>query len=249
MMAAVAFSQTAVSPDVLVGLRIARADAGAEVRQAQLSKTNWISCDHRDEFLQQLLRRDEQVRIVHREAAHARQARQFAALLVAVDRAEFRQPHGQIAVGAQFALVDHDVVRAVHRLEQELFAIHLNRAVLAVLVVRIVPGRAVQVQLADVRRHDRQIAAINLRLAQEAFQRLAQDRAFRLPQRQTLADQRIDHEQAELRAQDAVIARLGFFEQVQVFLQLLGGFPGRAVDARQHLRYARRRASRHPPEP
>src|SRR5690606_29147564 len=68
-----------------------------------------------------------------------------------------------------------------------------------------------------------------------AFERIAQRRAVGLPQRQALADQRAEREQVELFAQYAVIAALGFFEQVKVVLQIFGRFPRRTVNARELL--------------
>ncbi len=97
------------------------------------------------------------------------------------------------------------------------------------------PGRAVQVQVADVRRDHRLIAVVELRLPQPAFQRVAQDRAIRLPERQALAHQRAEREQIQPLADDAVIALAGFFEQVDIVLELLRRLPSRAVDARQLL--------------
>ncbi len=61
---------------------------------------------------------DEKVGIVLRETADPGHARQLAGLLEPVDRTELRQPHGQVSVAAGHRLVDLDVVRAVHRLEQ-----------------------------------------------------------------------------------------------------------------------------------
>ena len=60
----------------------------------------------------------EQVGVVLGQAADAEHAVQFARLLVAVDGAELRQPHRQVAVGAGLCLVHLHVVRAVHGLEK-----------------------------------------------------------------------------------------------------------------------------------
>ncbi len=173
------------------------------------------------------------MRVIDRKAAHARQAGQLAALLVAVDRAELGQPQGQVAVAARLAAVDLDVVGAVHRLEQELLLIDGDGRVLAVLVVGVVAAGLVQLQIADVGRDDRQIAALQLRLAQEALQVLAQHRAVGQPQRQARPDQRRDVEQAQLLAQPAMIAGFGLLQPLQVLVQLRLVVPGRAVDALQ----------------
>ena len=175
------------------------------------------------------------MRVVLCEAAHAREAGQLAAFFVTVDRAELRQAQRQVAVGAHLALVDHAVMRAVHRLDQEFLVVHFDGRELAVAVVRVVPGRAVQVQVADVGCYHGQVTRLALGLAHEVRERLAHYRALRLPQHEPLAHQRVDHEQVELLAQHAVITFPGFFQHVQVFLQFFGLFPGGAVDAREHL--------------
>ena len=61
--------------------------------------------------------------IVLSETADTGQAIQLASLLIAVDGAEFRQAHGQIAVAARFRLINLNVMRAIHRLEQVAFLI------------------------------------------------------------------------------------------------------------------------------
>ena len=66
-----------------------------------------------------LIGADEQVGVVLGEAAHAGHAVEFAGLLEAIDGAELGQANRQIAVAALLGLVDLDVMRAVHRLEQD----------------------------------------------------------------------------------------------------------------------------------
>ena len=61
----------------------------------------------------------EQVRVVLRETAHAGEAAEFAGLFPAIHGAELREAHGQIAIRLGRLRVDADVVRAVHRLQQE----------------------------------------------------------------------------------------------------------------------------------
>ena len=61
----------------------------------------------------------EQMRVILREAAHARHAVEFAGLLPPIDRAELREPHRQVAIRVRLRGEDLDVVRAVHRLQHE----------------------------------------------------------------------------------------------------------------------------------
>src|SRR5206468_12353712 len=73
------------------------------------------------ELLADLLVGAEQVGVVLGETADAGETGQLAGLLEAVDGAELGKAHWQVAVTARLRLVDLDVVRAVHRLEQEPF--------------------------------------------------------------------------------------------------------------------------------
>ena len=68
------------------------------------------------------------VRVVLREAAHAQEAVQHARLLVAVHGAQLRPAQRQVAVGALLVLVDHEVERAVHRLEEVVRLVDGQRA-------------------------------------------------------------------------------------------------------------------------
>ena len=73
-------------------------------------------------------------------AADAQQPVQRAQALVAVDRAQLRQPHRQVAIRAHLRLVDQDVERAVHRLHVVVAGVRLHRRIHVVRVLREVPG-------------------------------------------------------------------------------------------------------------
>src|SRR5690606_13596303 len=70
------------------------------------------------EFSFDLFGRAENVRVVLSQTAHAQHAIQLAGLFVSIDGAEFKQPYRQVTIAARCGLVDFDVVRAVHRLQQ-----------------------------------------------------------------------------------------------------------------------------------
>ncbi len=65
----------------------------------------------------QLVAHAEDVRIVLGEAANAQQAVHHAGALEAINGAEFREAHGQLAITAQARLVNQNVARAIHGLE------------------------------------------------------------------------------------------------------------------------------------
>ncbi len=69
------------------------------------------------------------MRVILGEAAHARQPAQLAALLEAIDIAELRQSQRQVAVTAHLRFINHDMMRAVHRLQQIAFLLALSSSV------------------------------------------------------------------------------------------------------------------------
>ena len=174
--------------------------------------------------------------VVLGEAADPRHPVQFARLLEAVHRAELRQPQRQLAVAPRLRLVDHDVVRAVHRPQQVTLAVgHLDRRKLRVLVIRIMARGLVQMHVADDRRVDRLVAAADQLAVEEVFQFVANHRPLGQPEDQALADRRIDEEQFELLAQHAMVAALGLFDPPQVVFEFLLGEEGGAVEPLQLL--------------
>ena len=82
-----------------------------------------VQVDHVGELLLELLLRAVDVRVVHLHRAHAHQAEQLAAFLVAVAGAVLGQAQRQVAVAARLAGEDLVVHRAVHRLDVVLDAL------------------------------------------------------------------------------------------------------------------------------
>ena len=95
----------------------------------------------------------------------------------------------------------------------------------------------------DVRRDDRLIAAFAQSLADEVLDDAADDRALGMPEDETAAGLFLDREEIELGAELAMVAPLRFFERAEIRLEFRAVVPRRAVDALQHRRCARRRAS------
>ena len=178
-----------------------------------------------------MLRHAEDVGVVLREPADTRQAAELTRLLVAVDGAELRQPQRELLVAPRPRLVDHRVVRAVHRLEEVLLVLlHDNRLELAVGVVGIVAGDLVEVDLADVGRVDGLVAPRRQLLAHEGLERAPQERAFGHPEDQPRADKRARRKQIELLAEDAMIALPRLLERQEVGVEIFLRKPGRAVE-------------------
>ncbi len=81
-----------------------------------------------EDLVVDLLRGADDVRVVLREAAHAQETVQDAGLLVAVHGAQLGPAQRKVAVGALLVLVDHEVERAVHRLEEVVHVVDGQRA-------------------------------------------------------------------------------------------------------------------------
>src|ERR1019366_5429503 len=72
---------------------------------------------HGAELVGELLLGAIDVRVVHVERAHAHEAEQLAALLVAVASAVFREAQRQVAVTVRFSRKNAVMMRAVHGFE------------------------------------------------------------------------------------------------------------------------------------
>src|SRR5262249_3788971 len=163
-------------------------------------------------LLAELLRRQEEVRVVLSEAADARQPSDLAALLPAVDGAELGVPLRKVAVAPRLALVDLDVERAVDRLQHELLVLVRHHGVHAVGVRRHVARGAEQLGAGDVRSDDRLVAALDQLASDELLERAAELGSLRKPDRQTDADLGRHEEEAELAPYAPVIPLLRLLE-------------------------------------
>ncbi len=156
-----------------------------------------------------------------------------AGLLVPVHGAELEQPQRQLAVGPAARCVDQDVHRAVHRLGVVLRALQLHGRVHPLGVPLQVAGGLEQVRLGDVRGVNELVAGLLVPRARVVLQRLADDPALGVEDRQAAANLGREGEQVELGAELAVIPLLGFFEHPQVLILCVARRPGGAVDALQ----------------
>ena len=64
-----------------------------------------------------LVRAQEDVRVILRQTAHACQSRQCTGFLIAIERGELGVAHGQLAIAVHLRLIQRDMVRAVHWLQ------------------------------------------------------------------------------------------------------------------------------------
>ena len=191
--------------------------------------------DHAEQLVHDLLGAAEDVRVVLREAARPQEAVQRARSLVAIHRSELRQTDRKITVRAGARAIDQDVERAVHRLGDVLAAVlgfHRGEHVLA--VVTEMPAHLPQRGATDVRGEDRLISELQVHLARQVLERLADERTLRVPQRQPRADLVGPRIEVELPAEPPVIAALRFLQHVEMLLERFLRLPRGAVDALQH---------------
>ena len=190
---------------------------------------------HAQELLLQLVGRAEQVSIVLRETAHARQSVQLTTLLIAVNGTELGIADRKVTVTAGSGLVDLAVVGAVHGFEHVLLTL-LGRGdgterVLTIL--GIVTAGDIQQLVADVWRDHLLIAITLLDLGKHVLQAVAQGSTLGKPQGQTLAHVGREGKQFHLLADLAVVALLGLLKQHEVLVEHLLLGEGDAIHAGQ----------------
>src|ERR1051326_3624660 len=181
----------------------------------------------------ELLGRDEEVRVVLRERAHAHEASGHAAALVAVQPREVGQADRQGAVRAALHRVDLRVAGAVHRLERVLLLLDLGEEHVLFVVV-VVAADLEQLRVPHQRRDDFAVAVAAVVLAHEVDQLVVDHGALRQEIRHGRGEVR-EVDQAELAPELAVVARAGLLLLFDVRVELLLVGPGGAVDALEHL--------------
>ena len=189
--------------------------------------------DHAHDLVGQLVGTHKQVRVVLVKAAHAEQAVQGAAQLVAVDQANLAGANGQLAIGVRLGGVHQHAARAVHRLNAVLFVVD-DGGVHVVLVVVPVTRGLPQLLVHDERRGDLHVAGLVVDLAPVVQQRVLKDHAVGQEEREA-GGLVAHHKEVHLAADLAVVALLGLLQHVHVLVELFLGGKGDAVDAGEHL--------------
>ncbi len=139
----------------------------------------------------------------------------------------------QVAIAAHLTGVHQIVAGAVHRLEAHLLAFGLDEEHVLAIVLPV-PGRDPEVLVEDDRRLHLGVAGWNQDAPHVVAEGVVEHRPLRQPERRTRRPL-VEHEQALIAADLAVVALLGLFDAAQILLQLLVGEEGRAVDALHRL--------------
>ena len=203
------------------------------VREAKLRVVGRDEVRDVRDLLGDLVRADEEVRVVLRELADAEQAVQGALELVTVVKAGLGELERQIAIAARLVLVDEACAGTVHRLDRVVFLVDLRRVHVGLVVVPVARGLP-QSAGEDDRRLDLLVAELGLHLVPVVHEGVADDHAVGQPEREARAGV-VHHEELHLLADLAVVAACGLLKHLQVLLERLLGAEGDAVDAREHL--------------
>ena len=180
-----------------------------------------------------LLPGHEDVRVVLREAADTEEAVQRAGKLVAVDKAQLAHAQRQIAVGVRLGLVYEHAARAVHRLDGVVLAVD-DGGVHVLLIVLPVAGALPQRAVEDHRRGDLHIAVALVHLTPVVNERVAQHHALRQEEREAGAFVH-EREEAELLAELAVVALLGFLDAGEVLVEHVLAREAHGIEALEHF--------------
>ena len=189
--------------------------------------------DHAHDLVGQLVGTHKQVGVVLVKAAHAEQAVQSAAQLVAVHQANLAGANGQLAVGVRLGGVHQHAARAVHGLNAVLFVVD-DGGIHVVLVVVPVARGLPQLLVHDERRGDLHVTGLVVDLAPVVQQRVLKDHAVGQEEREA-GGLVAHHKEVHLAADLAVVALLGLLQHVHVLVELFLGGKGDAVDAGEHL--------------
>ena len=245
--------------DVFVRIGITEREADCIISHAESAEDFLNESEAALNLITNLLWGAEKVGIILGETADAREAAELAGLLPAIDGAELSEAHGQITVAAVLAIKDLDVVRAVHRLEEEALdlagadVVHQRAAVsllirellksvalydgwkLGILIIREVTRSPVKIELADVRGEDLEVALLIEFLGDEVFKLATNDSAFGLPEWEALANGFIEGEKIHLFSKTAVVTLLRFLKTLKMLVEHGLVFKTGAVDALKRL--------------
>ena len=201
-----------------------------------MSLTTPLISDELDDALDlggDLLGRHEDVRIVLREASHAHEPVQLAALLVAVDKPELAHADGKVLIAVGRKLVDEHAAGAVHGLDGALLPVDLGRIHIILIVIPMPRGLPQRPCHDHGRLHlDIAVAAVDLTpvVNEQVFEHHAVGQEE--GEAAALVEER---EELEFPAELDVVTLLRLFEHDEVGIHLLLLCKRGAVDAGEHL--------------
>ena len=157
--------------------------------------------------------------VILAEGPHAREAGRHAGFLVAVQAAEIGQPQRQVAVRALLRSIDESGGRAVHRLDRELPLVDFGEIHILAIIVVVAAGLPER-DIHDLRRDDLVVLVRTVEVADVLGEAVVDHRALGVKERRR-GRLGMEAEQVELLAELAVVALLGLFKHVEVFVEFL----------------------------
>ena len=188
--------------------------------------------DEAADFTFDLVGGDEEMGIVLHELADAREARECAGELVAVQNLAFGDAVGEFAVAVFVLFVEQHRVGAVHGFEAHRAAVDVEFEH-GVGIVFEVAARLVEIRVVHDRVEDFDVALFALDFAPEIMELFINDVAFGLPE-DAAGGIGMHKEEVEFLAEFAVVAFFGFFLDFEEGVELGFGRPDGAVDALEH---------------
>ena len=228
---------------LLLAVLVARGQLEIEVLEAESRQDRQEELDLRADLLRGLLRGAVRVRVVLREAAHAGQAVDDAALLVTVVVAQLVEAQGQLAVRASPRAEDQVVHRAVHGLEVVLLACLGDVALLVaffvdehgrehrVRVVGQVTRRVKEATLGDFGGVHEVETGLLVSVGYVGLDLVAQDATLGVENDEAGADLLGEGVKIQLGAEATMVAAFGFLDALLVRNEVFLGGPGGTVDA------------------
>ena len=186
----------------------------------------------REDLVLDLVRADEDVRVVLRDVLHAQEPVQGSAQLVTVQGRRLGEAQRQVLVAAKPRAEEQHVPRAVHRLQGEPAVVLRMRAHPedVLLVVLEVPRGLVGLFVVDQRGLHFLVAAPCVLAPAQVFERVPDHHPLRMPERRARRVLR-EVKQVELNAELAMVTRASLLEPLEVRIQVRLRVERRPIDA------------------
>ncbi len=181
-----------------------------------------------------LIRSAEQVGIILCESPHSHEAVEDPGPFVPVDGSKLAITNGKISITSQVRLIDHDVVRAVHRFELVLAALQLHGRKHVFPIIIEVPAGFPKIKAGRMRGVDQVVPVTNMLLAPKVFNQQADRGSLRMPEHETRADVILYADQVQFFPHFSVITTLNLFQPGQIGINLGSGWKRGPIDPLQH---------------
>ena len=139
---------------------------------------------------------------------------QDACAFVSIHGPQFAVANRKIPIAPQTGLINHDVVRAVHRLELIFAALDLHGCEHVFTVVIDVPAGFPKIESRDVGRIDQLVPVLNVLLTPEVLDEEPDCSSFGMPEDETGTDFILNGDEIQFLSHFPMVAPLDFFQAV-----------------------------------